>query len=55
MKTVCLKVNVSSAKTNIILDGAIIAKLKFIVLSCKEIEYFSLILAGWRAQLVKCR
>ena len=30
MKTACLKANVSSAKTNILLDGAITAKVKFI-------------------------
>ena len=37
MKTVCLKVNVSSAKINILFDGEIIARVKLFFLSCKEI------------------
>ena len=37
MKTVCLKVNVSSAKTNILFDGAIIVQVKLVFLSCNEI------------------
>ena len=41
MKTVCLMVNASSAKTNILFDVAIILKAKLFFLSCKEIpDYF---------------
>ena len=41
MKTACLKVNVSSAKTNVLFEGAIIAKVKLVFLSCKgRPDYF---------------
>ena len=41
LKNVCLKVSISSAKTNILLNCAITAKVKLIFLPCKEIpDYF---------------
>ena len=40
-KQLCLKVSVRSAKTNILFDGAIIAKVKLIFLSCKDTRLFS--------------
>ena len=44
MKTVPLKVNVSSVKINILLNGAITAKVKLIFLSWKEIpDYLQII------------
>ena len=39
MKTLCLNVSVSSAKTDILFDGAITAKVKLIIRSCKEIPF----------------
>ena len=42
MKTGCLKVNVSSAKKNIPLDGAITVKVNLNFLSCKEIPDYLL-------------
>ena len=41
MKTVCLKVNVSSAKMNVLFDGALTEKVKLFFLISKEIpDYF---------------
>ena len=42
MKTVCLKFNLSSAKTNILLDGAIITTVLLNIMACKEIPGYLL-------------
>ena len=41
MKTVCLKVNVSSAKTNILLDGAIIVKVVIFSVMQRDTRLFT--------------